>query len=220
MHAQTHVLSGWCLGNLFALSGRERLLCMLAAGLADLDGLGILAGEKWFAEYHHVLGHNFLYGLMLAAILAGLSVHRLKAFGLYLMLFHLHLLGDYYSCVPSWRIHYFWPFDPTGWRPSYGWRLYSWQNILAAAVLIGWTIRIAVRAGRTPLEVLMPSLDRQLVAWLRVKAGRHPVGPEGEGTAVATSSSSGERYGQIQERQGHEGGGGSQDAGPIQHQER
>ena len=39
MHVQTHILSGWCVGNLAPLSPRERLICMTAASIADLDGL-------------------------------------------------------------------------------------------------------------------------------------------------------------------------------------
>ena len=45
----------------------------------------------------------------------------------------------------------------------YGWNFYSWQNITAAFVLLLWTVAIAYVCRRTPLELLMPSLDRRLV---------------------------------------------------------
>lgn len=63
----------------------------------------------------------------------------------------------------------------TSWSPdnrAWSWEFYSWQNITTAAVLLVWTIAIAVRAGRTPLEVLMPKLDRELVDWLRKRLQR------------------------------------------------
>ena len=42
MHIPTHILSGWCTGNLFDFKPRERLFCMIAATAADLDGLGMI----------------------------------------------------------------------------------------------------------------------------------------------------------------------------------
>jgi hypothetical protein len=47
------------------------------------------------------------------------------------------------------------------------WEFYSWQNFLAGFLLLVWVLWIAVRDGRTPLEIIMPSLDKQLVQWLR-----------------------------------------------------
>jgi hypothetical protein len=38
--------------------------------------------------------------------------------------------------------------------------LYSWQNLLTFLLLLIWTILIAWRMRRTPLEMRMPSLDR------------------------------------------------------------
>jgi hypothetical protein len=51
------------------------------------------------------------------------------------------------------------------WRDA--WPFYSWQNITTAFALVAWTLVIARRLGRTPLESLMPRLDRQLVGYLR-----------------------------------------------------
>jgi hypothetical protein len=47
------------------------------------------------------------------------------------------------------------------------WDFYSWQNLSIAAALLIWTLIIAVRKGRTPLEAIMPDLDRQLVRVVR-----------------------------------------------------
>ena len=177
MHIQTHILSGWCVGNLVpGFTPRERLFCMLAASLADLDGLGILVGERWYHEFHHVLGHNLLFAAVLSAALAAFSTHRAAAFGVYFALAHLHLLLDYYGSGPGWPICYAWPFrlgHAHCWLNPSAWPFYSWQNISAAFALLGWTIAIAVYQRRTPLELLMPSLDRKLINWRR----REPAEP-------------------------------------------
>jgi hypothetical protein len=47
------------------------------------------------------------------------------------------------------------------------WEFFSWQNMVAAYGLLLVTIVIAARQGRTPLEMLSPSLDRQLVGLAR-----------------------------------------------------
>jgi|ERR1051326_6356312 hypothetical protein len=102
MHIQTHVMSGWCFGNLLNLTPRERLFCMLAASLPDLDGLGILTGQEAYWEYHHVVGHNLPAALLVAGILTFFSTNRRKVFWVYLGLFHLHLVLDYFGSGPGW----------------------------------------------------------------------------------------------------------------------
>lgn len=136
---------------------------MVAASAADLDGLGLLAGVEYYAEYHHVLSHNWLFGVLLAAGLGAFSTHRLKMFLVCLLLFHLHLVMDYYGSGLGWSIHYFWPFSTTEIVCDHAWELASWQNFLAFGVLLGWTLVIFVRRRRTPLEVICPSLDARAV---------------------------------------------------------
>ena len=168
MHIQTHVLSGWCVANLAPhFTPRERLLSMLAASLADLDGLSIIAGQEAYWDYHHTLGHNLAFGIVLSVALAALSKHRVLGFATYLALFHLHLLLDYYGSGPGWGIPYFWPFSTRQWVNPDAWPFYSAQNIGAAVALTIWTAWIVWRRGRTPLETVMPGLDRQLVALVR-----------------------------------------------------
>jgi hypothetical protein len=177
VHVQTHILSGWCAANLLPLTARQRLLCMIAAAAADVDGFSLLFGQSAYWKYHHVIGHNLPFGLALCTALALISGARAWIFLLYLALFHLHLIMDFFGSGPGWPIRYLWPF--AAWSPDnrrWSWEFYSWQNITTAAVLVVWTIVIAVRAGRTPLEVLMPRLDRQLVDWLRKRLSRSSAG--------------------------------------------
>ena len=157
------------MGNLFPrFTPRQRLCCMLAASLADVDGLSILGGQNAWWDYHHTLGHNLLFGIAVCAALAAWTRFSVGAASAYLGLFHLHLLMDYYGSGPGWGIPYFWPLSRRQWVNSDSWEFFSWQNVVAAGFFIAWTVWIARRAGRTPLEVVMPNLDRQLVALARV----------------------------------------------------
>jgi inner membrane protein len=167
MHIQTHILSGWCAGNLVPLNARERLLCMIAASAADVDGLGILVSQDLYWDYHHKLGHCAAFGVLLSVVLSSLSTHRALSFVTYLALFHLHLILDYFGSGPGWPIFYLWPISNLEWVNPHAWEFFSWQNITAAVALIAWTVQIAVSRGRTPLELLMPSLDRKAVVWMR-----------------------------------------------------
>ena len=163
MHVQTHILSGWCLGNLFGLGKRERSLAILAAGLHDLDGLSIIFGPVAYWRYHHLLGHNLLAGFLISAVLTWFSKEKVKGFIAYLALFHIHIAADYFSSGQEWVIYYFWPFSKVGFENPSGWDFYSWQNIGTGFFFIGWMVFIIFRNKRTPFESVMPNLDRQIV---------------------------------------------------------
>src|SRR5215217_2279463 len=129
MHIPTHIMSGWCLGNLLPLSPRERCFCMVAAAVPDLDGLGIVISERYYAWYHHVLGHNLTFALIVSVVLTVFSAHRLRAFLAYFALVHIHLLMDYYGSGPEWGISYWWPWrhgPGYWWMNPHPWEFYSW----------------------------------------------------------------------------------------------
>lgn len=172
MHIPTHILSGWCVASVFSLTARERCFAMVAAAIADVDGVGYLAGEQSDAYqlFHHVLGHNVFFGLVACGILAAFSKNRIKAGLLYVGLFHLHLLLDYFGSGPGWSIYYIWPMSRMKLRTDLAWDLFSWQNITAGYALVALTIYLAWRQHRTPLEYVMPELDRKLVRLLHREA--------------------------------------------------
>ncbi len=173
MHIPTHILSGWCFANFIPkLGARERLFCMIAASVQDLDGIGIvgdfLARHEepiWYWDLHHKLGHGALACIVVTSILTAFSSRpRWVACLAYVIAFHLHLILDFFGSGPNWDIYYGWPIFSDGWVYEHAWPLASWQNIVAALVLLAWTIWIVRRHKRTPLELVMPSLDRRWVA--------------------------------------------------------
>ena len=161
MYIQAHVLSGWIAANYLKLNARERFLCMVAAGIPDVDGLGILVSQDAYDDYHHVLGHNLLFGLIVALILTSFSSHKKKSFFIYLALFHLHILMDLFGSGELWTISYFWPFSNYALYSEFNWALFSWQNMLVNAFVVIWTVVLIVSKKRTPLEYLMPELDKK-----------------------------------------------------------
>jgi len=171
VHIPTHILSGWCAADLVELTPRERVFAMVAAAIPDVDGLGLLLSFDYYNEYHHVLAHNLLFGTVSAGLLALCSTHRLKGFILYFALFHLHLVMDLLGSGPAWGIRYFWPVSSHDFQNPYGWELSSWQNTLALAILLAWTVASARKRGRTPFELLYPSLDREFRGIPRVRSG-------------------------------------------------
>jgi inner membrane protein len=167
MHVPTHILSGWCAASLLRLTPGERLGAMIAASAADIDGISIVFGEGAFQNYHHLLGHNLLWAIVVSVVLTTFATHRVKAFVLYLLLAHVHLVMDYFGSGPFWPIYYLWPFNGSfSFINKHAWPFSSWQNTTVAAVLLAWTILIAYRHGRTPIELIAPRLDQAFVAWL------------------------------------------------------
>lgn len=162
MHIQTHLLSGWCFGNLLGLDKRGRSLAILAAGLPDIDGLGILFGPIYYWKYHHLVCHNLLFAFTFSVIHAYFSEQRLKAFFTFILLFHLHFLMDYFGSGTGWLIYYFWPFSNHGIDNPIGWPFLSWQNTATGVIFTVWMIGIAVYQKRTFFECIAPKLNEQL----------------------------------------------------------
>ncbi len=173
MHIPTHLLSAWGIANhVPGLTRRERFFAMVAGTAADLDGLGMVVSDECYCTYHHVLGHNLLWGTLLAAGLAWKSAHRIKGLCLYLSLFHLHLVMDYYGSGRGWGIAYLWPFSKWEAVNRQAWDFSGWQNQAALSVFVLWSVAIFFWRQRTPLE-LVPHFDQKLAGvvwrWLRIK---------------------------------------------------
>lgn len=181
MHPTTHILSGWCLAELTpSLSRRGKAAIVVAAAVSDLDGLGLVAEVAtreaarplfWWTEYHHVLGHNLLFAIVIG-VLAAVITRDVRVALLALVAVHLHILGDVVgSRGPDdyqWPIPYLYPFrnEPQlVWAGQ--WYLNAWPNFVITAVLLGSTLSLAWRRGYSVVGLVSPRADQAFIGVLR-----------------------------------------------------
>ena len=154
-----------------------------ASVVPDVDGLGIIAERltqnsshplNWWSEYHHVLGHNLGFAIVVAIVAAIFARHRTKITLLVLLSFHLHLLADLVGARgpdgDQWPIPYLLPFSnqvELTWSGQ--WMLNAWPNFLITAVLIGTAILLARRRGFSPLEIFSRKANAVFVNALRTR---------------------------------------------------
>lgn len=186
MHPITHALTGWAVANGADLERRDRAIVTIAGVAPDLDGIG-LVGELasrswdrpllWWSEYHHVLGHNLMFGLVVAAAALLAAKRRVTTALLALAVFHLHLLADLVgSRGPDgydWPIPYLFPFSreiELTWSGQ--WALNAWPNISFTIWLLALTLYLAWRRGYSVLELASQRADQRVVETLRHRFGQ------------------------------------------------
>jgi len=181
----THFLVSWGVANAAPLDRRERAIVTLAGVAPDLDGLGAIPQLltqhspqplNWFSEYHHVLGHNLGFGLIVAAAAFALSERRWTTTGLALVTFHLHLLADVAGARgpdgDQWPIPYLLPFSHAWqWTWSHQWALNAWPNFVFTGAFLGLTFYLAWFRGFSPVEMVSRRADAAFVAALRQRFG-------------------------------------------------
>lgn len=174
----THFLAGWALAHTTELNARDRMLVTVAGVIPDMDGLGLLVdlatrgATDWWGKYHHELGHNLGFCLLVTVAFAVAAQRRGAVALLVLLSFHLHLLCDLAGARgpdgDQWPIPYLMPFSSTPrliWSGQ--WALNAWPNLLITAGLIALALRWAWQRGYTPLEMISARADAAVVAALR-----------------------------------------------------
>lgn len=186
MSPVTHFLAGWLVASGDGFNRRERAAITLAGVAPDVDGLGIIPELltrhsahplTWFSEYHHLLGHNLLFGLSVTAASILLATKRLKTALFVLASFHLHLLCDLVGSRgpegESWAIPYLVPFSQSGqWSWSGQWALNAWPNFAITIFMLVATFYLAWRRGYSPVEMVSSNADAKFVDALRHRFGR------------------------------------------------
>jgi hypothetical protein len=181
MSPVTHLLIGWVTANAASLNRRERAVVTIAGVIPDADGLGLVAEIAtrnsshplmWWSEYHHVLGHNIGFCLLVTLTGFALATRRWLTAALVCVSFHLHLLGDLVGARgpdgEQWPIPYLSPFSPAWqWTWAGQWALNGWPNLLITAAALGVTLHLAWKRGFSPLELVSSRADAALVETLR-----------------------------------------------------
>jgi inner membrane protein len=188
MSPVTHFLFGWLVANASTADRRkERAIITLAGVAPDVDGLGIIADVltrdsaqplRWFSEYHHLLGHNLGFCLLLVALTLLVAKRKLQTAALVFVSFHLHILCDLAgSRSPDgyqWPMAYLWPFS-NGLQLSWSgqWELNAWQNFVITGVALAVVFTLAVKRGFSPVEMVSETANRSFVDTLRRRFSRN-----------------------------------------------
>jgi len=159
-----HLQYGWWFAHWGEFDRRERAAIALAGAAPDLDGLSLLAGNDAFHRYHHILFHN-LGAVLGVATLAGILFRRRPfAWLLTVFAFAMHPVEDYVTV--GWAQFPWRPFAASAVNLADhlpAWLVQGVFQTVAMLFILGMTVRIYLRHGRTPLEILSPALDRLLV---------------------------------------------------------
>lgn len=160
----THGLIGWTISQPLK-ERKDRIVVTAASLLPDLDGAGAIISTDYYAKYHHVFGHNFMFGILLSVMALFYCTDKKKSAPLVLLSFNSHILGDLLGSGAGWGIPYWWPFHQHVYEfsPPFQWELDSWQNLLVTFVCIILVIYFAVKKNRTVMEVFSTALDKKVV---------------------------------------------------------
>ena len=181
----THFLIGWSVATSANISRKERLFITLAGIAPDIDGAGLIFDllgshqgsqlELW-SKYHHILGHNIGFGLLLAIAAFAMSTKRWLVGFLVMASFHLHLVGDVLGARGpdgyQWPIPYLLPFsDAWQWTWAGQWQLNAWPNFLITIIAGCHMFYFAWKSGVSPLEFISPKANNSFVTTLRNRFG-------------------------------------------------
>lgn len=160
---------------------RDVGLVALSALVPDFDSFGapfevLSKGTSWevtwFSDLHHVLGHNFLVGILTVLAVAILAKNKVRSAGFAFLMFHIHLLGDIVGAKgpdgEQWPIPYFFPINKDfaiTWSGQ--WEINAWPNLSFTIVLMFLTLKWARDEGYSFLYYLSEKADTGFVKALR-----------------------------------------------------
>lgn len=180
----THLLLSWSAASTFDFDGKDRALVTVAGIAPDIDGIGMLwdltsyqTGQPlplWI-KFHHVLGHNITFGVILVIFIFFFAKQRVAACISAFLVFHLHLLCDLLgSRGPDeiWSIPYLLSFSNSldlVWSKQ--WALNSWQNFVITIGAITFVFYQGWTHGISPLELVSQRANKSFVAAIRARFG-------------------------------------------------
>ncbi len=176
MHLTQHLLVGYLLPWGALRERRDRVIVALAGLAPDVDAPLLLAmGRDAFIAHHHRWTHHLAGAALAAAAGAALGRSRGRTAAFAAAAWLAHLLcdliggGDRHPGEPfAYPLPLLWPFSTRPFDPfPWAWSLASWQNAVVAAVLLAVSVPLALRHGRTVVELFSPRADGAVVEALR-----------------------------------------------------
>jgi len=169
----------WIVAVLLIKDVKDRRLVVIAGVIPDIDAILLLVNEELFYEYHHTIGHSFLFGIPLALLFSAKAKQRFPVFFGCMAAFSLHILADYFGS--NWPIPLLYPLSSievssAGYLSYY--TMYSIINPLTAIVSMLTIFLIIWMKEISPFEFISQKLDRRLVGLytypLKYRCGRCP----------------------------------------------
>jgi membrane-bound metal-dependent hydrolase YbcI (DUF457 family) len=169
VNTEAHLAVGWALAQFGG--GRSsraiRAAVTIAAIAPDADALAWVFGPEIYAESHHSLGHNVFFSLLVSATAVWLC--RPHSWWRILLLtqaaFYLHYFGDYY--FTRFPLVYFWPLSEREFLGPWRFGLDHPVNTLLSYLSLAMLAGSAAVLGRTPIELVWPTLDQRLANLVR-----------------------------------------------------
>ena len=158
-----HMQFGWWFAHWGDFTRGQRAFIALAGAAPDLDGITFLAGSDLYYRTHHILFHN-VAAVIAFALLSAVFWRRPRVMALGVFSFTMHMVEDYLTS--AWVQHPWLPFSSAGVNLGDdlpGWLVQGVFQFVAMVFILGMTVWIYRRYGRTPLEILSPALDRLVV---------------------------------------------------------
>lgn len=181
----THFFMGWAVSNAGPGNRKDRFLVTASGVVPDIDGLGAIADlltrhtaqpTHWFDKYHHVLGHNIGFAIIVAALAFCYGTRRCTIALLAFVSFHLHLAGDLLGARGpdgyQWPVPYLLPFTDSielTWTGQ--WALNAWPNFALTLSLIALSLYLAWKRGYSFVGLFSQRADTAFVAALRKRFG-------------------------------------------------
>jgi inner membrane protein len=177
---------GWMVANARPFSRRQRIAITFASVIPDIDGVGIVAdlltkdsshATDYYAQWHHVAGHNLFFALLVAFVCIVISKeHRAMSGILGFLSFNLHILGDLCGSKgpdgSQWDIVYLWPVSQVlALKVNWQWELNAWPNLLITVILLVATFYLGWKRGFSLVDVFSHRADRAFVDTLRHRFG-------------------------------------------------
>lgn len=163
-----HLSLSWLLAQPLA-GARDRRLVTLAGVVADIDGLGAVFGVEMYHRFHHTFAHNVFAGAFIVAAIGVAAVSRLKTAALAALAYALHLLCDAMGSGYGWEVKPLWPLSDGVLKvPDFAlWEFMSWPHAAVSVACFVAICFVAVRRGRSPVEVVSLKWDAAVVGQIR-----------------------------------------------------
>ncbi len=171
-----HFIISWVTANTIPLDRKSRVCITISGLIPDIDGFGYILDRispffgsytNYYAQYHHVYGHNIFAALMVAVAFALLCNKKITVFVLSLLAFNLHILCDIAGARGldghQWPIAYLYPLFPNvqiTWSGQ--WALSSWINSFIGVSFFLIALIIARYRHITFFELLSLRFEREV----------------------------------------------------------